>query len=198
MAFFLKFLYSQLFVTLPQPDQDYSGKTILVTGANSGLGLEAARHFTRLNASKVILGCRNIDKGNAAKSVIEDSTKREGVVEVWQVDLGSYESVKELVQRAHGLQRLDAVVENAGVAGSKKWEVLEDNEAMITVNVISTFLLGLMILPKLQETAVKFNTQPHLVIVSSEVHSFAKFEERRSRGFLKKMGDKSQAKMEDR
>lgn len=198
MALFLGFLYSQLFATLPHPDGDHSGQIIMVTGANGGLGLEAARHFTRLNASKVILCCRNIDKGNAAKKSIEESTQRTGVVEVWQLDLGSYESVKQLVHRAQSLPRLDAVVENAGVAGSKKWEVMEDNEAQITVNVISTFLLGVLILPKLRETATRFNVQPHLVIVSSDVHAFAKFTERTDRGFLKVMGDKQKANMEDR
>ena len=198
MALFLGFLYSQLFATLPYPDGDHSGQVIMVTGANGGLGLEAARHFTRLNASKVILCCRNIDKGNAAKKSIEDSTQRTGVVEVWQLDLGSYESVKQLVHRAQSLPRLDAVVENAGVAGSKKWEVMEDNEAQITVNVISTFLLGVLILPKLRETATRFNVQPHLVIVSSDVHPFAKFTERTGRGFLKVMGNKQTANMDDR
>ena len=198
MAFFLRFIYSQLFVTLPYPNEDFTGKTIMVTGANNGLGLEAARHFTRLNSSKVILCCRNIEKGNEAKRSIEKFTKQKGVVEVWQLDLGSYDSVEQLVRRAQGLQRLDAVVENAGIAGSKKWEVVEDNEAMITVNVISTLFLGLMILPKLRETAVKFNVQPHLVFVSSEVHALAKFEERKGPGFLKRMSDEKEANMEER
>lgn len=57
-----------------------------------GLGLEAARHFTRLNAERVILGVRNLEKGEAAKNSIEESTNRKGAVEVWQLDLTSYES----------------------------------------------------------------------------------------------------------
>lgn len=120
MTAFLSFVHSQRFVTFPYPNQDYTRKTILVTGANGGLGLEAARHFTRLSASKVILCCRNVEKADRAKRDIEESTKRNGIVEVWQLDLGSYESVKQVVQRAQGLQRLDTVVENAGITGSKK------------------------------------------------------------------------------
>lgn len=49
---------------------------------------------------------------------------------------------------------------------------MEGNESTITVNVVSTFLLALLILPKLQETAQQFNITPNLTIVSSEVHFF--------------------------
>lgn len=197
MLSFLNFVYRQKFVTLPYPNQAFTDQTIIVTGANTGLGLEAARHFTRLDASKVILGVRSIDKGNEAKKDIEESTKRTGVVEVWQLDLGSYESVKEFSQRAQGLHRLDIVLENAGIAGYK-FAMAEDNEAMITVNVISTFLLALMILPKLKETAMKFNKQPHLVVVSSEVQAMAKFKERDSPNFLEGLKDKDTANMGER
>lgn len=197
MPSILSFFYRQIFVTLPYPKLAFTGQTIIVTGANVGLGLEAARHFTRLDASKVILGVRSLDKGNEAKKDIEKSTGRTGVVEVWQLDLGSYESVKAFVQRAQGLQRLDIVVENAGIA-SYKFAMAEDNERMITVNVISTFLLALMILPKLEETAMNFNRQPHLVVVTSEVQAMAKFEERESPNFLEVLSDKDTAKMGER
>ena len=128
---------------------------------------------------------------------IEESTRRTGVVEIWQLDLGSYESVKKFAQRAQGLKRLDIVVENAGIAGYK-FAMAEDNESMITVNVISTFLLALMILPKLKETAMIFNKQPHLVVVSSEVQAMAKFKERESSNFLKILNNKDMANMGER
>jgi retinol dehydrogenase 12 len=48
---------------LPVPTNDFSGKTVIVTGANVGLGLAAAQHFVRLNAQRVILGCRSLVKG---------------------------------------------------------------------------------------------------------------------------------------
>lgn len=197
MPSFLSFVYSQLFVTLPFPKQDLTGQTIIVTGANTGLGLEAARHFTRLNATKVILGVRTLRKGEEAKRSIEKSTKRTGVIEVWQLDLCSYDSVKQFAQRAQGLQRLDAIVENAGIAPSK-FALIEGNESMITVNVISTFLLGVLILPKLRETATKYNVQPRLTFVSSEVHTMAKFEERKSPRLLKALNDESATDMYDR
>jgi len=96
------------------PTIDCTGKTIIVTGANVGLGKEATRHFVRLNAAKVIIGCRSLEKGEAAKTEIEASTKRNGVIEVWQLDLQDYDSVKAFAKRAESLKRLDVVVENAG------------------------------------------------------------------------------------
>jgi len=197
MAMILNFLYEQLIISLPYPTTDLSGQTIIVTGSNVGLGFEAARHFTRLNADKVILAVRNLEKGEAAKKSIEESTKRQGAVEAWQLDLGSYESTKQFAKRAEGLKRLDAVVENAGIV-TRNFLVTEDNESTITTNVISTFLLGLMILPKLRENAMSFNTTPHLTIVSSEVHGFTTFPEKASPNILSTLNDKETANMVDR
>lgn len=94
LSWFFGFLYSQFLVTPPKPTKSFAEQTVIVTGANTGLGLEAARHITRLNATKVILAVRNTSKGEAAKRSIEESTGRLGVVEVWPLDLSNYESVK--------------------------------------------------------------------------------------------------------
>ncbi|KAL8827157.1 MAG: hypothetical protein Q9191_003358 [Dirinaria sp. TL-2023a] len=131
MAGLFKFLHNQLWVTPSLPQADHTGQTVIVTGANVGLGLEAARHFARFNARKVIVAVRNLEKGEKARQSIEESTKRFGVVEVWQVDLSSYESVKQFAAKAQGLERLDAVVENAGIA-TRIYRVEEDNEATIS------------------------------------------------------------------
>ncbi|KAI1501120.1 short-chain dehydrogenase [Biscogniauxia marginata] len=165
------------FTSLPYPDTDCTGKVVIVTGANVGLGLEAARHFVRLNAAKVILGCRNVDKGEAAKADIVASTGREGVVDVWQVDLSSFESVKEFCRRADTLDRLDIVIENAALA-TQEYQVCEGYERQITVDVISTFLMALLLLPTLRRSATKFNVLPHLVFVVSTAHFLALFRQR--------------------
>ena len=119
------------FTRLPYPTTKHTGQTIIVTGSNVGLGLEAARHFTRLNAEKVILAVRNLEKGEAAKRSIEETTDRKNVVEVWQLDLASYESVKQFAKKANELKRLDAIVENAGIA-TPDFKISEDNESTIT------------------------------------------------------------------
>ena len=197
VAAFLAFLKDQFFETPPYPTQDFTGQTVIVTGSNVGLGLEAARHFTRLNAAKVILGVRDTAKGDKAKRAIEESTNRLNVVEVWQLDLSSYESVEKFATRAHGLDRLDVVVENAGIS-TGNFKLVEDNETTITVNVVSTFLLALLVLPKLQETATRHHVQPHLVIVSSEVHGFTSMPERKSVNIFESLNEKEIARMDDR
>lgn len=197
MGGFLEFIYSQFFEYLPYPKRSFSGQTIIVTGSNTGLGLEAARHFARLDAAKVILAVRSIPKGEAAQKSIETSTNRKGVVEVWNLDLGSYESVKGFAKKAEGLNRLDALVENAGVVKTV-WSVQEDNESTITTNVVSTFLLGLLLLPKLRETGQKFNTTPHLAVTCSEVHSWTPLNERKSKSIFDALNDKETAKMGER
>ncbi|KAI9840936.1 MAG: putative secondary metabolism biosynthetic enzyme [Sclerophora amabilis] len=198
MAFLLNFVWSQLFTTPVYPTQSYEGKTVIVTGSNVGLGLEAARHFARLGAEKVILAVRSVEKGEAAKSSIIASTSRpSSAVGVWQLDLSSYESVKQFAQRVQALPRLDAIVENAGIA-TPTFTMAEENESTITTNVVSTFLLALLILPKLRETATRFNTLPHLVIVSSEVHFFTTFSERNQDSIFDTLNAKETANMEDR
>lgn len=126
----LSLLYSQFFVKLPIPTHSFSGQTIIVTGSNTGLGREAANHLVRLGASKVILAVRNLAKGGDAKKHIEAQTGRAGVVEVWELDLASYTSVKAFARRAEGLERLDAVLENAGIS-AHEFELAEDNECVI-------------------------------------------------------------------
>lgn len=192
------FIYNQLFLNLPTPTTPCTNKTIIVTGSNTGLGLEAARHFVRLDAAKVILAVRSLERGAAAKKSIEASEKnKEGVVEVWPLDLEKYDSVEAFAKKAEGLERLDVLLENAGIA-RKYWSVAEGNESTITVNVISTYLLGLLLLPKLRETAEKFGTQTHLSVVSSEVHGWAKFDERKSTGIFETLNDEGIANMGER
>lgn len=168
------FLTSQL-RSLPYPQAEYRGKTVIVTGANVGLGREAARHFCRLGAAKVILACRDLDKGRAAGADIEASTSRRDVVDVWQLDLGSFESVRAFCRRAETeLDRLDVVVENAGVAIGTYVECDGRFESTIAVNVVSTFLMALLLLPVMRKTAARFNVEPRLVVVSSDAHLFVR------------------------
>lgn len=195
--FLPQFFYTQLFVTPPYQSTDCSGKTIIVTGANTGLGKEAARHFVRLNAAKVILGCRSLDKGNAARQDIEETTKRSGVVEVWQLDLQDYGSVKRFAEQAKGLERLDVIVENAGIH-TTTFRLAGGNESTITVNVVSTFLLALLILPTLQQSARKYGITPTLTIVSSELHFVTSFPESKSPSVFKSLSDEKTARMADR
>jgi NAD(P)-dependent dehydrogenase (short-subunit alcohol dehydrogenase family) len=146
------------------------GGTFIVTGANTGLGHEAAKHFVQLSATKVILAVRSLAKGEVAKAKIEAETGIKGVAEVWPLDLGSYDSVKAFATKVNELERLDAVVENAAIA-LDQWSVADMGmETTMCVNVTGTMMLAGLVMPKLKESASKYpNILPHLSIVGSGV-----------------------------
>lgn len=193
-----KYLYSQLIFTPPYPKTKFTGQTVIVTGSNVGLGLEAARHFVRLDAQKVILAVRSLEKGEAAKeSILKSEKKTADVIEVWKLDLSSYQSCKDFAKRAKGLERLDVLVENAGIV-TEEWKITEDNESTITTNVVSPVLHALLLLPKLRETSVKYKTVPRLVFVTSFVHWLTKFEEQKEENIFGALADKSKANMANR
>lgn len=197
LSFVLNFFYSQLFVTPPYPSKQFTGQTVIVTGSNTGLGFEAAQHFVRLGAAKVILAVRTVEKGEAAKKRIEENTKRTSVVEVWQLELESYESVKAFAGKARGLDRLDVVVENAGI-DLEKFRLAGEDEATVTVNVTSTFLLALLLLPKMQETSAKYNVLPRLTIVTSDLHFVTPFNERNADSIFDELNRKETTVMSKR
>jgi retinol dehydrogenase-12 len=195
MGWFTSFLYSQLFVTLPIPTKDFSGQTIIVTGSNTGLGLEAARHLSRLNAAFIILAVRNTEKGETAKENILASTgRKDSSIEVWELDMQSYKSIQAFCARANKLARLDAVLANAGIM-TKHFKIVAGYESVITTNVIGTFLLALGILPKLRESAAKYNIQPRLSVVASDIHFIAKFPERHSPNIFEALNDEKTSVM---
>ena len=192
------FWRSQLLFTPPYPTKQFTDQTVIVTGSNVGLGLEAARHFVRLNAAKVILAVRSLEKGEQAKkSIIESEKKPSDVVEVWSLDLSSFESIKQFAKKAQGLSRLDVLVQNAGIV-TYNFTLVEGHESSITVNVISPFLCSLLLLPKLRETAAKFNVLPRLVFVESFVHHHTQFPERKADKIFEELSSKEKANMEDR
>ncbi|KAF7563266.1 hypothetical protein G7046_g850 [Stylonectria norvegica] len=172
------FFHSQLFRTPPNPTRSFSNQTIIITGANVGLGLEAARHFYRLNCARLILAVRNVSRGQMAKENIIQSIKQRtdaDTIEVWPLDLSSTPSTLAFAERVkEKLIRLDVLVENAGV-NNKIMSFSEGIEQTMQVNVLNTFLLALSLLPKMKETAELGNSLPHLTIVTSEAHRLSKF-----------------------
>ncbi|GAB7356605.1 hypothetical protein MBLNU459_g7331t1 [Dothideomycetes sp. NU459] len=199
MGFVTTFLYSQLFVTLPYPTSDFSGQIVIVTGSNTGLGLEAARHIARLGAAKVILACRTVSKGEKAAADITSSERlTSDRVEVWQLDLSKYDSVKAFAKRVQQLDRLDALIQNAGILTSN-YALEEGDESTITVNVTSPILLGLSVLPKLRESASKYGIRGRLSFVGSDLQYIAKLKEAGTTGSLySALSEKDKVDMDDR
>jgi NAD(P)-dependent dehydrogenase (short-subunit alcohol dehydrogenase family) len=169
--------YSNLFIDLPLPktDVDLSDKVMIISGSNTGLGFESSQHLLRLGLGKLIMAVRSLDKGEKARQELLKLTKRAPeTIEVWYLDMANYESVKSFAARAlSDLPSIDVVLANAGLATSEEFTMAEDSERTITVNVISTFLLFFLLLPKLQRSSFpgKF------VIPNSATHYLAPVKE---------------------
>ncbi|PQE23579.1 short-chain dehydrogenase protein [Rutstroemia sp. NJR-2017a BVV2] len=190
------FFYSQLFKTPAYPTQSFADQTIIVTGSNVGLGLEAARHFYRLNCAKLILAVRSAAKGESAKEDIVRTVKQRtdaDAIEVWPLDLEKTESTLAFAERAKKtLPRLDILVQNAGI-NEKSWTVSEGFERTIQINTINTFLLMLSLFPKMTENKAKFpDSSPHIVIVCSEAHRLTTFKEVNAPDIYEKLNNDQQ------
>ncbi|KAK3077032.1 hypothetical protein LTS18_011385 [Coniosporium uncinatum] len=171
MAAMLKMVQHKWFPP-PDPTTSFAGKTIIVTGASSGLGFEAALKFVQLDASKVILACRSRDKGLKVQVEIEARTKKT-TTDVWDLDMDSYDSVRAFADRVNNdLERLDGAVLNAGLMMTKYKKSDYGWEETIQVNVLSTVLLSLLLLPKLKKSVTE-HFKPTLEFVSSGLHRSA-------------------------
>ena len=128
--------------------------------------------------STLILACRSIEKGEAAKqSILASSPSSKASISVWQLDLADYASVKSFGKRiGSDLSRLDAIVLNAGL-DTRDFSLAENNETTLTVNVVSTFLLGLLALPELRNTAKERGKPTHLTFLGSMIQIMAPFQE---------------------
>lgn len=167
---FLPFI-GEKWAGVPEPTARFEGKTIIITGANVGLGFEAALKFVALGASKVILAVRDVLKGAAAARQIDHQTQRKGVTEVWKLDMDHYSSVSQFAARVSSeLPRVDIAILNAGVTYKDYTVGAEGWESTLQVNVMSTALLALLLLPKLRESKTSVEDIAHLVIVTSEAH----------------------------
>lgn len=94
----------------------FRGRNVLITGANTGIGFEAAIKFVEQGAAKVIIAVRSIEKGEVAKAKIETRTGIQDVAHVWRVDMLDYESIVALAHRVDlELAHLDIAVLNAGL-----------------------------------------------------------------------------------
>lgn len=187
---------------MPEQNATFAGQTIIVTGANTGLGLEAARYMATHDAAKVIMACRSLPKGEAAKTALEKECGRNAVLEVWSLDLASYASITDFTKRVESeLDRLDVLICNAGI-NYPRFELINDMESTIAVNVVSTFMLAILLLPKLKTTAERHpQTTPHLAIVSSDTHysqSLDKEDQNADEGIFNQLNDPKRASMSSR
>lgn len=126
------------------------GKTFVITGANTGLGYETARVLSARGA-RVLVACRSRQK---AQGAIKRIKQENGPVDVSFVplDLGSLASVEDCAQQLQGEERIDVLVNNAGIM-VPPYELTEDGfESQFGVNHLGPFALTGLLLDKLAQT----------------------------------------------
>jgi NAD(P)-dependent dehydrogenase (short-subunit alcohol dehydrogenase family) len=129
-----------------------TGKTVLVTGATSGLGLASAHAFARLGASVRVLA-RSAERGDRARTEIVEASGNDDVG-VFLCDLSSLVSVRQAAARfAAEESRLDVLVNNAGVMTGERTVSPEGIELTFATNVLGPFLLTNLLIPLLEKSS---------------------------------------------
>ena len=135
---------------------DQSGKTVIVTGANSGLGEVTARELARVGAH-VILACRNTDAGEKAAAGMS------GNVEVRKLDLADLDSVRAFAEGTTG--PVDILINNAGVMAVPYRKTAQGFESQFGTNHLGHFALAGLLLDRLKESK-----SPRETVLSSAAH----------------------------
>lgn len=145
------------------PDQ--SGKRVIITGANSGIGFHAARHLAKAGA-EVVLACRDIQKAQAAQKRILDETPSAKVFTAW-LDLSSLSSVRHFADAfLKQATPLDLLINNAGVMALPRRRITEDGfELQFGTNHLGHFALTGLLLP-----AILAAPEARVITVSSIAH----------------------------
>lgn len=146
---------------------DQSGRTFLITGANTGIGFETAKVLAA-NGARVLLGCRSESKATDAMSRIRAATPDADLafVALDQADLSSVRAAAEVVGAE---ARLDVLINNAGIM-MPPYELTADGfESQFGVNHLGTFVLTSLLLPQLAD-----GTSGRVVVTSSIAHKGAK------------------------
>jgi NAD(P)-dependent dehydrogenase (short-subunit alcohol dehydrogenase family) len=131
----------------------FAGRTVIVTGANSGLGEVTARELARVGA-KVILAVRTTAKGDEAAAGMT------GDVEVRKLDLQDLASVRAF---ADGVDGVDVLINNAGIMAVPYAQTVDGFESQIGTNHLGHFALTNLLLPKITERVVTVSSMMHLL-----------------------------------
>ncbi|KAK9502064.1 hypothetical protein O3M35_012667 [Rhynocoris fuscipes] len=140
------------------------GKTVIVTGGNTGIGYETAKELAYRGA-RVILACKNVGSGYLAKNAIIKETRNDDV-EVYRLDLSSLRSIRifarEMIDKE---RRLDILIFVGGIGFIKHKETSDKIPLTWQVNCISSFLLSNLLLDLMKKTA-----PGKIIFISSVLH----------------------------
>ncbi|WP_189064371.1 oxidoreductase [Deinococcus seoulensis] len=164
LAYLLKGRTGSAWTEADVPDQ--TGRVVIVTGANSGLGLETSRALA-LRGATVIMACRSAQKAEKAAAGIR-ALNPKGEVVLMPLDLGDLDSVKAFADAFRArYDRLDILVNNAGIMVPPLGRTAQGFETQFGVNHLGHFALTAQLMPTLERTA-----GARVVTVSSMAHRF--------------------------
>lgn len=144
---------------------DQCGRTIVVTGANSGIGFEVAKAFAERGA-RVVMACRGLDRGNAAREEIRDDVD-DAALSVMKLDLADLDSVRSFAEAFRTeYSDLHVLCNNAGVMAIPRSETVEGFETQFGVNHLGHFALTGVLLDRLEAT----EGETRIVTQSSGLH----------------------------
>ncbi|KAK0042292.1 retinol dehydrogenase 13 isoform X3 [Biomphalaria pfeifferi] len=142
-----------------------AGKTVVITGANTGIGKETAKELAR-RGGRIILACRDMDKCELVKKEIISETANKSI-ECRKLDLASLDSVRAFCETINATEsHLDILINNAGVMMCPKMLTEDGLEMQLGVNHFGHFLLTNLLLDKLKASAPS-----RIIIVSSLAHT---------------------------
>ncbi len=182
---------SSNWTTAQMPDQH--GRTALVTGANSGLGLISARELARKGAS-VVLACRNTEKGEAALEEIR-AVAPDAQLELAELDLGSLASVADFAERFRAAHDgLDLMLNNAGVMAPPRRETADGFELQFGTNHLGHFALTARLIDMMEA-----REDARVVALSSIAHKTGRinFDDLQSQRSYKRWSAYGQSKLAD-
>ena len=144
------------------------GKVCVVTGATSGIGKATAAALARLGATVVLVGR---DRGRTEAAAAEIGSVSASPPQAEIADLASLEQVRGLAERLAGLERIDVLINNAGLVLHERRTTPDGFEHVFALNHLAPFLLTSLLLPKLTASA-----PARVVTVTSDAHSAARLD----------------------
>lgn len=148
--------------------QDLTGKVAIVTGGNSGIGVETVRALA-YGGAKVVLCSRSIENGEQAVQLIKGKGAGKGEIEVFQLDLADFDSVRSFALKfLASYDRLDYLILNAGIMACPFRRTKQGFESQFGTNHMGHFLLTQQLLPLL----LKQDIPSRVVAVASQAHMF--------------------------
>jgi NAD(P)-dependent dehydrogenase (short-subunit alcohol dehydrogenase family) len=179
-------------IDLPDPAKLTSsqGKVAIVTGANTGLGYEAARQLLTLGMSHLVIGVRSLEKGKAAALALQPANST-AKIDVWLLDMELYDSISAFVRRCDTeLARIDYTILNAGLSRTTFSKTKSTgHETTMQVNHFGTALLTVLLLPIIKSKADRNDSPPRMTIVNSLTAHLCKFPNRQERPLLNSFDD---------